>query len=184
MNTIAIVDENLGIGCCNRLLFSIPEDMRYFKSMTTNKVVIMGHNNTFKALPGKKPLPNRVNIVLSKQFDSKNFQNKEHNIHGVIGCGSLPQLNAMLQKYDLKDVFVIGGQTIYEQLPDQCTCAYITKVQAQASADTFFPNPDQLSNRKPVWESELKHHNNLAYRFSTYISVMPESLNILSSTTL
>ena len=65
MNLIAAVDENWAIGYQNKLLTSIPEDMKFFRETTTGKVVVMGRK-TLESFPGKKPLKNRTNIILTK----------------------------------------------------------------------------------------------------------------------
>ena len=65
MNLIAAVDKNWAIGYQNKLLTSIPEDMKFFRQTTTGKVVVMGRK-TLESFPGKKPLKNRTNIVLTK----------------------------------------------------------------------------------------------------------------------
>ena len=64
MNLIAAVDKNWGIGLKNRLLVSIPDDMKFFRQTTTGKVVVMGRK-TLESFPGGKPLKNRVNVVLT-----------------------------------------------------------------------------------------------------------------------
>lgn len=63
MNAIVVVDEKWGIGKNNDLLFSLPEDMKYFREKTLNKTVVMG-SNTLKSFPGGRPLKNRTNVVL------------------------------------------------------------------------------------------------------------------------
>ena len=80
MNLIVCVSRNWGIGKNNELLFHIPDDLKQFKALTTGKVVVMGHN-TLKSLPGGKPLPNRTNIVLSRNPNLK--------IEGATVCNSV-----------------------------------------------------------------------------------------------
>ena len=83
MNLIAAVSKEWGIGKDNKLLFHIPEDMKFFREMTMNKVVVMGRK-TLLSFPGSKPLKNRTNIVLSKNLD--------FNPEGVIMCRSTDEL--------------------------------------------------------------------------------------------
>ena len=89
MNLIAAVDLNWGIGYNCELLEKIPEDMKYFKEKTLGKVIVMGRT-TFESLPNKKPLEQRINIVLTK--------NKNYNCEGVILCYSLEELFNRIEK--------------------------------------------------------------------------------------
>jgi len=162
MNLIVAVSDNWGIGNDNKLLYRIREDQQFFKNMTLGKVVVMGHS-TFKSLPGEEPLPDRVNIVLSR--------NAELKIPGVTVCVSLKQLDEILKPYPTENVFIIGGESIYSQFLDSCDIAYVTKVESTPKADTFFPNLDLL----PCWnvfeESERKtSKTGIVYRFCTYKS--------------
>jgi len=159
MNAIVAVDQKWGIGCGGELLFSIPEDMKFFKNKTENKVVVMGHW-TLKSLPGSKPLKNRVNIVLSK--------NARLKLDSVIVCNCIEQLLSIVSKYNPDDVFVIGGQELYSQLLDYCSHLYVTKVNAEEMADRFFPNIDLLDNWIIEEKSEDKTHNGLTFAFYKY----------------
>jgi len=161
MNLIAAVDNNWGIGYCGKLLFSIPEDMQHFKRLTENKVVIMGQA-TLQSLPNSKALKNRINIILS---DDESFSTDD-----VIVCNSLESLLAVIKQYEPADVFVSGGQAIYELLADYCSHAYITKIDAAAEADRRFPNIDERDNWKLVSESAEKTHGDLKYKFTEYIN--------------
>ena len=119
MKAIVAVDLNWGIGYRGNLLQRIPEDMKFFKQMTLGKVVIMGRE-TFESLPGKEPLKDRINIVLSKD---ECFTNEKVTI-----CRSLDELFYELKKYNSDDVFVIGGESIYTQLLPYCSEVYVTKI--------------------------------------------------------
>ena len=159
MHAIVAVDENWGIGCENRLLFTIPEDMKYFKDFTLNKIVVMG-NVTFFSLPNSKPLPNRTNIVLSKDANLK--------IEGAIVCNSVEQLLEVIKDYDPDDVIIIGGQMIYELMLPYCKTALVTKVKSLKKADKFFPNLDLKENWRVKSISEEKNHHDLKYAFYIY----------------
>jgi len=156
------VDENWGIGYKGNLLFSIPEDMKFFRELTLNKVVVMGEG-TFKSLPGAKPLKNRVNIVLS--------QDKEFRVESVIVCHSLEQLLAAVSRYNPDDVIVCGGQDIYNLLLDYCTAIYITKVKDRKPADRHFPNIDLLDNWKTESQSGEMECNGLKYTRYKYVEI-------------
>ena len=124
MNLIAAVDENWAIGYQNKLLTSIPEDMKFFRETTTGKVVVMGRK-TLESFPGKKPLKNRTNIILTK--------NPSYQVEGAVMVHDLDELHKELEKYNSEDIFVIGGESIYRQLLDECDTAYITKIEYQYS---------------------------------------------------
>lgn len=130
MNLIVSVSSEWAIGFQNDLLFHVSEDMKYFKSKTIGKTVVMGQN-TFLSLPNQKPLKDRVNIVLS--------DNPQFAPEGVIVVRSLDELFDALKAYDTDNVFVIGGAMIYETLLPYCDNAYITQFHAAKPADRFFP---------------------------------------------
>ncbi|MCL2199301.1 MAG: dihydrofolate reductase [Defluviitaleaceae bacterium] len=157
MNLSVAVSQNWGIGYKNDLLFRISEDLKRFRKLTTGKTIIMGHN-TFKSLPGGKPLPNRTNIVLSRDTTLK--------IPDVIVCNSVEEL----QKHLHNDVFIIGGEQVYRLLLDYCKTAYVTQVQATPPADAFMPNLNELPNWKLIEEESPKTDGRLVYKYSTYVN--------------
>ena len=160
MNVIVAVSaQNWGIGCENKLLFHIPEDMKYFRATTKGKVVVMGHS-TFKSLPGARPLKYRTNIVLSRDMNL--------SIPGAIVCHSMGGLFEQLKNYDTEDVFVIGGATIYAELLNRCQRAYITKIDGVMPADTFFPNIDAMPNWTLAQASEIKEYEGVSFQFCVY----------------
>lgn len=161
MKAIANVDLNWGIGCNNNLLVRIPEDMRFFKATTIGKIVVMGRE-TFESLPGGQPLKERTNIVLTR--------NEDFDPNGAIKCSSIFDLNNNLSQYNLNDVFVIGGESVYKQLLPFCSEAYITKVQSKFDADKFFVNLDLDEDWEVVEQSEVKTHNDINFRFVKYIN--------------
>lgn len=159
MNLIAAVDKNWAIGYQNKLLTSIPEDMKFFRQTTTGKVVVMGRK-TLESFPGKKPLKNRTNIVLTK--------NPSYQAEGAIVVHNEDELWEELKKYDSEDIFVIGGESIYRQLLDECDKAYITKIEYAYTADAYFPNLDEKEEWKITAESEEYTCFDLEYFFLTY----------------
>lgn len=111
-NVIVAVNENLVIGKDNKLPWHSSEDLKYFKRMTTNNVVIMGRK-TYESIG--KPLPNRVNIVIS---NTTNFTE-------VITVKSFEEALEIASLYD-KEVFVIGGASLYEKVLDGAEKLYLT----------------------------------------------------------
>ena len=99
MNIIAAVDQNWAIGKNNALLVSIPADLKFFREMTTGKVVVMGRK-TLESFPGGLPLKNRTNIVLTK--------NHGYRVKGAVCVHSQAELNQLLEQYDKEEIYVIG----------------------------------------------------------------------------
>ena len=160
MKLIAAVDKNWAIGKDNDLLFSIKEDMQFFRSTTLNKVVVMGRK-TLESFPGSKPLKNRVNIVLSRD--------KTLKIEGAACVASLEELFEELKKYDTDDVFVIGGEAVYNLLVPYCDTAYITEIDSEKDADRFLTNISKLDDWRLAESSDIKEDNGLKFVFNTYV---------------
>lgn len=161
MKLIVAADENCGIGHKGKLLFSIPEDMRYFKENTLNKAVVMGRK-TFESLPGGRPLAGRANIVLSRDVSFAPA--------GVTVCRTADGVLEAVKVYPAEDVFIIGGEKVYREFISYCDTALITKVHAVKEADSFFPDIDRMKNWKKVWESEVKTHGELRFTFTKYVN--------------
>lgn len=159
MNLIVAVDKNWGIGKNNKLLTSIPADMKFFVSKTTGNVVIMGRK-TLESFPNKKPLKNRVNIVLTR--------NPDYQVEGAIVVRSDVELQAELAKYDSEKIFVIGGESIYKKMLNMCDVAYVTKMDYAYDADAHFPNLDEMDNWELAEVGEEETYFDLEYAFCTY----------------
>src|SRR5579872_5199461 len=114
ISLIAAMSQNGVIGQNNKLPWHIPEELKYFKSKTLNKPVIMGRK-TFESM-GCKPLPNRINIILTKE---KSFEAK-----GCIVVHSIEEALKTVKGYE--EVMVIGGANIYEQFLPLASCLYLT----------------------------------------------------------
>lgn len=167
MQAIAAVDLQWGIGYQGNLLQRIPADMKFFKEKTIGKVVIMGRE-TFESLPGKQPLKDRINIVLSRD---KSFHHEN-----LIICRSLEELFSQLPKYPWQDLFVIGGESIYRELIPYCTKAYITKINHTYQADKYFINLDQQDSWEIEDMGEPQGYENISYRLLTYSNKAPLGL--------
>ena len=157
MKAIVAVSRNYGIGNDNSLLFHIPEDLKFFKAMTLNKVVVMGRK-TLESLPGGKPLKDRTTVVLSSS----------KSIDGAITASSKDDLFDILSKYNTDDIMICGGEQIYNLLLPLCDTSYVTKIDKEACADKFFPNLDLLPEWKLIEESDEKEHNGIKFKFTTY----------------
>ena len=141
------------------MLVSIPDDMKFFRETTTGKVVVMGRK-TLESFPNSKPLPNRVNIVLTR--DAK------YEAKGAIIVHSKEELNEELKKYNSDDIYVIGGESIYRMMLDECDRAFVTYVDYSYDADTYFPNLDEMSDWKLAEESEEQTYYDIEFYFRTY----------------
>lgn len=159
MNLIAAVDKNWAIGCKNKLLVSIPADMKFFRETTTGKVVVMGRK-TLESFPNGMPLKKRTNIVLT--------HDKTYKVPDAILVHSMEELHEELKKYPSEDIYVIGGETIYKQLLEECDVAHITKIDYEFEADAYFPNLDELPDWKITQDSEEQTYFDLEYYFYKY----------------
>ncbi|MDF2907434.1 MAG: hypothetical protein K0R34_2755 [Herbinix sp.] len=159
MNIIVAVDNNWAIGYQNKLLVSIPADMRFFRDATMGKVVIMG-KNTLESFPGGQPLKNRTNIVIALE--------KDYKVKDTIMVYSIEEALELTKKYKSEDVYIIGGASIYRQMLPFCDVAHITKIDFAYHADTYFPNLDQMEDWDMVEESEEQTYYDLTYTFCRY----------------
>ncbi|GHT38484.1 dihydrofolate reductase [Bacteroidia bacterium] len=149
ISLIAAVGKNNEIGCGGNLLCHLPADMKHFRDITTGCTVVMGRK-TFDSLP-KGALPNRRNIVISRQLNLKS-----------VGAEVYPSLDkAFLQLLNDEEIFIIGGAQIYEQTLPLADKLYLTKIQAAfPAADVFFPpiNPkDWLVLSRETHPADEKH---------------------------
>ena len=158
MKAIVAVDNKWGIGKNNDLLFSIPEDMKFFREKTSGKTVCMGYN-TLLSFPGSKPLKNRVNIVLAPDGVERD---------DCIIVHTLQDLSKELAKYNDDDVFVIGGAMFYRTMVDYCSEVYVTKVDADGEATVFYPNLDEKDNFELAYTSDPIEDGGYTIRFTTY----------------
>ncbi len=130
MELIVAVYDDWGIGKDGTQPIALSADRKFFRETTRGATVIVGRK-TLADFPGGKPLPNRLNIVLTRQ---------KLDIEGVVVCSG-PQQALELCK-DAPRTMVIGGGSIYRQMLPYCDTAYITKVHISPNSDTFFPNLD------------------------------------------
>lgn len=158
MQIIVAVDQKWGIGKNNDLLFSLKEDMKYFREKTTGNVVCMGYN-TLLSFPNSKPLKNRTNIVLAPVGVERDDLTVTH---------TLEELSLELSKYDTEKVFIVGGAMFYKTMLPYCEYAYITKVNADGGAQVFFENLDELENWELVSRSEDIKDGDYTVNFCLY----------------
>lgn len=161
MNIIVAVDKKWGIGNKGKLLVSIPRDKKLFREETTGKVIIMGHN-TLLSLPGSQPLAGRENIVLSRD--------KSLSIKGATVLNSVDACMDYLKKNNIKDsdVFVIGGESVYNDFLPYCDVAHITYIDYEYEADRHFLNLDISNEWGLVLETEEETYFDIPYTFRLY----------------
>lgn len=134
---IAAVAANRTIGKDGQLVWRNKEDMARFKELTTGKVVIMGRK-TWESIPPKfRPLPDRINVVVTRNPDYALPDN-------VMSASSIEDA---LNRYRMSDVMVIGGAEIYAAAIGKADCLELTEVSAELDGDTFFPEVD-----KTIWK--------------------------------
>lgn len=135
MKLIVAVDKEWNIGNKGDLLFYIPDDLKFFRSKTIEKVVVMGRK-TLESFQNSKPLKNRTNIVLSR--------NKDLEVEGATFVSDIGELKDVLSQYNSDDIYVIGGESIYTALLPLCDTAIITHIDTVApEADKKFPRLDE-----------------------------------------
>lgn len=160
--SILSADKKWGIGKRNGLLFSLPLDMKFFRTTTSGHVVAMGEN-TLLSFPNSKPLKNRTHIVLSAD--------ETHNYEGVINVHSFDEFLQKIKEYSLNEnVYIIGGASIYNQMIPYVDKVLLTKVDEDGGAEVFFHNLDEDPNFECVEEGEVINDNGHDIRFTTYIN--------------
>lgn len=165
ISIIAAIGKNRELGKDNKLLWHIPEDFKRFKELTKGHVVIMGRK-TYESLPEKfRPLPNRVNIVITRNKDAiKGLINQTTTIF----CDSLENAiensqSAIRNKKLSNEIFIIGGAEIYKQGIKYADKLYLTLIdQEYPDADVFFPDYSEF--KKIVFE-ENHTSNKIKFKF-------------------
>ena len=128
LSLIVAIDDNFLIGNNNELPWYEPNDLKYFKKVTTGKAVLMGYN-TYLSIINRlgKPLPKRENYILTYE--------KELPFGGII----VKDLDALIESYNDKELFVIGGKMVYESLLSKVEKLYLTRVSGTHVGNIFFP---------------------------------------------
>ena len=154
ISMIACVGKNLELGKKNDLIWHLPNDLKYFRKVTSSKTVVMGRR-TFDSLPGV--LPKRRNIVLQMP--------NEEMIEGVEIFNDIPSIIDNIKNEE--EVFIIGGASIYKQFLPYADKLYLTEVDEEClDAEVYFPkfNKDDYK-REIVGNNE---DNGIKYQFVVY----------------
>ena len=154
ISIIACVGKNLELGKKNDLIWHLPNDLKYFKNVTSGKTVIMGRR-TFESLPGI--LPKRRNIVLQLPNES--------NIEGVEIFNDIPSILESVKNED--EAFIIGGASIYRQFLEYANKLYLTEVNEKCKdAEVYFPKFDKRKYKKTIVGNNSD--NGIEYNFVIY----------------
>jgi len=147
-----IASENRALGKDNKLIYHIPEDLKRFKQLTSGHVIIMGRK-TFESIG--QPLPNRISVVITKDPDyyAEGIE-VAHSLEEALRLASLAQGN--------NELFVIGGGQIYQEAINVADKLYLTVVEGNPEADTFFPD---YSEFKKVVSEEQRESDGYKYKF-------------------
>lgn len=159
MNIIVAVDNNWAIGNKNKLLASIPGDQRFFRDVTTGNVVVLGRK-TLETFPQGQPLKNRTNIILSTD--------QTYQVKDAIVVHSVEELLEKLKEYPQESIYIIGGESVYQQMLPYCKVAHVTKIDHAYEADSFFPNLDEDEDWEITADSEEQSYFDLTYTFYKY----------------
>lgn len=159
---IASADRNWGLGKDNKLLKRIPEDLKRFSELTKGNVIVVGRK-TLESFKDKKPLPDRINIVLTRD--------KEYTCEGAVIIHSVEELIDTIKEIN-KNVYVCGGATIYKQLLPYCESALITQIDGEYDADTYLINLEEYSNWKKTYIGDWQESRaEVRFRYVDYIKI-------------
>ena len=159
MIAVLSADKNWAIGYKGDLLVKIPNDMKMFRTLTTGNVIVMGRK-TLESFPNGQPLPNRVNIVMT--------QNPDYQAKCCVIVHSTEELLEELKNYPDKQVYVVGGESIYRELLPFCEEAYVTRIDYEYQADRYFPNLDEMEDWEMYEEGEEETFFSIEYYFNKY----------------
>ena len=158
MKMIVAVDKNWAIGKDNKLMWSIPGDMKFFRETTKGNIIIMGRK-TLESFPQGQPLKGRVNIVITR--------NPDYKVKGAVVVHSVEEAIEEAAKH-AGETYVIGGESIYRSMLEYCDVALVTKIDHAFDADTYFPNLDAEKGWEMIKTSEEQTCFNLEYYFTVY----------------
>ena len=156
MELIVAVYEDWGIGKNGTQPVALSADRKFFRETTRGAMVIVGRR-TVEDFPGKKPLPGRENVILTRQAGE---------VPGFTVCNSVEDALALAQKAER--AMVIGGGSIYKQMLPYCDTAYITKVHITPGSDTYFPNLDEMDDWYVAETLMSGEENGIGYEMLLY----------------
>jgi dihydrofolate reductase len=158
---IVAVSENNVIGKDNKLIWHLPADMKFFKEKTTGHCIITGRKN-YESIPEKfRPLPDRINIVITRQ--------KDYKAEGALIVGSVEDALKKARELCNTEIFIIGGAEIFKQSFQYANKIYLTRIYHHFEGDVFFPELNlnewkETERIKGVTDDKNKYN----YDFITY----------------
>lgn len=164
---IACVNKKLAIGKDGGLMFHIGNDLKNFRRMTLNNVVIMGRK-TFESLPNAQPLKDRVNIIITSD-NEYSVDSSFDNVYIVHSPQDAIELVECM--FEEKEAFVIGGASIYQWFLDNgvVSSMYITEVNNEDEGDTYFPNVFDKFYLFYQSYTQRQRTDETTYKFSIYV---------------
>lgn len=147
----ALASGNRALGKDNKLIYQIPEDLKRFRELTSEHVIIMGRK-TFESIG--RPLPDRTNIIITRDVS--------YSQEGVIVVHSLEEALEVAKQKEQEEIFIIGGGQIFEETIHLADKLYLTVVEGNPQADTFFPD---YSEFKKVVSEENHESGGFKYKF-------------------
>ena len=159
MNIIVAVNKDWGIGYKGKQTIVIPEDRKYFREVTDGGIVVMGRK-TFENLG--KPLPNRKNIVLTK--------NRDFKVRGVTVAHSIGNVFEKVPQNSSHKIYIIGGAEVYNQFLPWCSYTYVTKTDIETESDRFFQDLDASTEWELIHKGDLMQFEDIQYSFDLYRS--------------
>ena len=159
LNGIVSVDQNWGIGYNGKLLHRNSHDMRQFRDKTRNNIILMGRK-TFESLPYGKALPDRINVVMTRnEYFSRPDVIVDNDINHIMNIDPS------------KEVYLIGGGEMFFNYYNQCHKIYVTKWQTKyPNVDTYMPNLDEDDNWVLALEQKVRSENDVDYSICEYIN--------------
>ena len=165
LHIVVAISSNRVIGKEGGIPWHLPEDLRMFKELTLNHPVLMGRKTFFSIISQLgKPLPQRFNLVLTKDENVKNDINRDYSEVEVFSC--FEDAIIWAKKRRLEKIFVIGGEKIYRASLPSCKEILLTEVDANFDGDTYFPEVEWnnwITVEKREWAISKRH--GLRYRF-------------------
>ena len=160
MFIVVAVDRNWAIGKNGGLLYRIPHDMANFRELTIGKTIVYGRK-TLETFPHGRPLKGRTNIILTRD--------EQFSCEGATIIHSTNELS----NYSSRDLYIIGGANVYQQLYRKCEYAFVTYIDnVTLGCDAFFPNLEAEGWERVV-ETPMLYYQGLPYQFISYRNPNP-----------